>query len=87
MVTGELKEGAVMEELKLELKREARRHSNKLIKKITQVIDIPDIISDSIHQEILYATMDGYRATMKSNRNGSSKNEETQEEYQTRGNC
>lgn len=60
-----------MDELKQDLKREARRHSNKLIKKIMQVIpDLPEIVVDSIHQETLYATMDGYRVTAKANRNG-----------------
>ena len=67
--------GSEMDELKENLKREARRHSNKLVKKISQVIDVPELIADSIHQEVLYATMDGYRATVKTIRNGD-KNEQ-----------
>ncbi len=64
-----------MDELKQELKREARRHSNKLISKMEQVIDVPLMVQDSIHQEVLYATMDGYRTTMKITRNGESEND------------
>ena len=70
-----------MDELKLELKREARRHSSKLIKKMKQVITVPSLVEDSIHQEVLYATMDGYRATMKTTRNG-----ETNENNERNGN-
>ena len=68
-----------MEYLKEELKRDARRHSNKLIAKMEQIIDVPVMVQDSIHQEILYATMDGYRTTMKLTRNGETENDNTQE--------
>ena len=71
-----------MDELKEELKREARRHSTKLIKKIGQVLDLPVLIKDSIHQEILYATMDGYRTTMRLTRNG-----EIEDDRHDTGNC
>jgi len=71
-----------MDELKQELKSSARRHSNKLIKKIIQVYpELPEMAIDSIHQETLYATMDGYRETMKSVRNG-----DTYEQEQAAGN-
>ena len=63
-------EGAEMDELKRQLKLEARRHSNKLVKKLKQVVELPDFVIDGVHQEVLFATMDGYRATMKHNRNG-----------------
>ena len=70
-----------MDELKLELKRESRRHSNKLLKKMSDVIDVPELVQDRIHQEMLYAVLDGYRMTMKHNRNG-----ELNEEHEQRGN-
>lgn len=72
-----------MEELKEQLKRDARRHSNKLIKRVKEVTpSLPMLAIDSIHQEILYATMDGYRTTMKQNRNG-----EIQNDNNDNGNC
>jgi len=71
-----------MDELKQELKREARRHSNKLIKKIGQVLDLPDLVQDSIHQEVVFATMDGMRMTLKINRKG-----DTEHDYSNAGNC
>ena len=64
------KRWAEMDDLKLELKREARRHSNKLIKKINAIIDLPELIEDRIHQEMHYTILDGYRAVMKATRNG-----------------
>lgn len=70
-----------MLELKEQLKIEARRHSNKLIKKIDEVSKLPAIAKDSIHQEVLYATMDGYRTTMKLTRNGERNEEETTGNY------
>ena len=70
-----------MDDLKSTLKQEARRHSKKLVKKICQVIDLPEIAIDGIHQEVLFATMDGYRATMKHNRNG-----DQHDTNETRGN-
>ena len=73
-----------MQDLKEQLKRDARRHSNKLVKKIGAVIDLPEIAADSIHQEVLYSTMDGYRTTMKLTRNGDMKHGTEQED--TRGN-
>jgi len=71
-----------MDELKQELKREARRHSNKLIKKIGQVLDLPDLVQDSIHQEVVFATMDGMRMTLKINRKG-----DPEHDYSNAGNC
>ena len=64
-----------MQELKEQLKSDARRHSNKLVKKISQVVKLPDIAADSIDQEVLYATLDGYRTTMKLTRNGEMQND------------
>ncbi len=82
-VNEEDKGSAEMDELKEQLKRDARRHANKLIKKLSQVLDLPDLATDSIHQEFLYATMDGYRTTMKITRNGDMKHdaEETNGNY------
>lgn len=55
-----------MDELKRNLKQDARRHSNKLVGKILGILpDFPEIAADAIHQEVLYATLDGYRTTMK----------------------
>jgi len=51
---------------KLELKYSARRHSNRLIEKMSEIIDVPDIVKDAIRKEVEYATLDGYRITMKS---------------------
>ena len=61
-----------MDNLKEELKRESRRHSKKLIKHIDELIPLPELVKNQIHQEVLYAVLDGYRATAKalSNRNG-----------------
>jgi hypothetical protein len=68
-ITGSFDENleyAAMVELKRNLKLDARRHSNKLVGKIRAVLpDFPEIAEDAIHQEVLYATMDGYRCTMK----------------------
>jgi len=73
------KESSEMVELKSQLKREARRHSNKMIKKLTASgIPLNPLAIDSIHQEFLYATMDGYRTTMKQNRNGDMQNDNTE---------
>jgi hypothetical protein len=60
--------------LKEQLKSEANRHSKKLISKLSQIVELPDCAKDSIRQEVLYSTMDGYRVTMK-NRNGGSVND------------
>lgn len=65
-----------MDELKRQLKSDARRHSSKLINKLAAVVELPELAIDAIHTEILYATMDGYRATMKLTRNGESENEQ-----------
>jgi len=59
--------------MKDELKQSASRHALRLIDKIAAVIDVPEIVADSIKREMEYATMDGYRITMRnSNRNGDS---------------
>lgn len=72
-----------MLDLKEQLKIEARRHSTKLFKKIEELpeVSFPSIVMDAIRQEILYATMDGYRATMKHNRNGEHHEEEQEGNY------
>lgn len=57
-------------QMKEELKQSANRHARKLIDKLSQIIELPDVAKDSIRQEFDYATMDGYRITMKHNRNG-----------------
>jgi hypothetical protein len=51
--------------LKEELKQSANRHARKLTDKLLQVVALPDVAKDSIRQEMEYATMDGYRITMK----------------------
>lgn len=56
--------------MKEELKRSGYRHGQRLIQKITEVVDIPSVIKDAILKEMEYATLDGYRITMKNNRNG-----------------
>jgi hypothetical protein len=78
-------EYAAMVELKRNLKLDARRHSNKLVGKIRAVLpDFPEIAEDAIHQEVLYATMDGYRTTMQNiTRNGENN---AQDEQDTIGN-
>jgi hypothetical protein len=82
MYKGNLTSGeSPMQELKEQLKREARRHSSKLIARLGEVVDLPSIAKDSIHQEVLYSTMDGYRATMKHNRNGDGNEQETNGNY------
>ena len=61
--------------MKDELKQSAVRHSHRLIDRISQVIDVPEIVADSIRREIEYATMDGYRITMRNaTRNGGQEN-------------
>lgn len=61
MVEGELSETP----MKAELKQSGNRHARKLIKKLSEIIDLPAVAQDSIRQELEYATMDGYRITMK----------------------
>ena len=61
MVSGELSETP----MKTELKLSGNRHARKLIKKLSEIIDLPFVAQDSIRQECEYATMDGYRLTMK----------------------
>ena len=51
---------------KEELKQSGNRHARKLIAKLSEVIELPAMAQDSIRQECEYATMDGYRITMKS---------------------
>jgi hypothetical protein len=66
--------------MKDELKQSAVRHSDRVISKITEVMQIPEIVSDSIRREMEYATMDGYRITMRNlNRNGEYKDERIHE--------
>jgi type IV secretory pathway TrbF-like protein len=70
--------------MKDELKQSAFRHSDKLIEKIKQVVELPVIVKDAIKREMEYATMDGYRITARwlseNNRNGDMKNENMQNE-------
>jgi hypothetical protein len=77
-------EKAEMEELKSQIKRDSRRHSKKLITKLKQVVELPEIIEDRIHQEVLYASQDAYRTTMKRTRNGDMKHDKAQ--YPANGN-
>jgi len=68
--------------LKIELKQSGNRHARKLIKKLLTVIDLPELAHDSIRQEFEYATLDGYRLTMKH-----LSEMETDNDDDTRGNC
>lgn len=65
--------------MKQELKQSGNRHAKRLIKKLA-FLDLPEVVFDSIHKEMEYATMDGYRITMKNNRNGEN-NEEANGNY------
>lgn len=56
--------------MKDELKKSGYRHATRLIEKISEVVDLPSVVKDAIRQEMDYATMDGYRVTMKHIRNG-----------------
>jgi hypothetical protein len=51
--------------MKDELKHSANRHARRLIKKLSSVMDLPEIALDSIYKELEYSTMDGYRITMR----------------------
>jgi hypothetical protein len=51
--------------MKDKLKYSANRHARSLIKKLSSVMDLPEIAFDSIHKELEYGTMDGYRITMR----------------------
>ena len=51
--------------MKEELKNSAKRHAHRLIKKMQELEDVPSVVQDSIRREMEYATMDGYRITMK----------------------
>ena len=51
--------------MKIDLKQSGNRHARRLIKKLSEIIDLPAVAQDSIRQECEYATMDGYRITMK----------------------
>ena len=58
-------------DMKNELKQTANRHAIKLVRKLREVMTLPEIAEDSIRKELEYATLDGYRETMKYiNRNG-----------------
>lgn len=62
----ESNERAEMDELKIQIKRDSRRHSNKLIGKLNSAgVELNELIEDRIHQEVCYASLDAFRATMK----------------------
>lgn len=56
--------------MKTELKQSGYRHATKLIAKMSEIIDVPEIVKDAIRIEMEYATLDGYRITMRNTRNG-----------------
>jgi hypothetical protein len=60
--------------MKVELKQSSNRHSERLLADLREIMDIPKIAVDRIRREVEYATMDGYRITMKS-RNGDTEND------------
>ena len=70
--------------MKDQLKQKAAIHATKLIDKITEVVELPELVKDAIKREMEYATMDGYRITARwldnNNRNGDMKNENMQYE-------
>ena len=51
--------------MKDELKNSAKRHAHRLILKMQEIADVPPVVQDSTRREMEYATMDGYRITMK----------------------
>lgn len=62
--------------MKDQLKQSAIRHAERLIGKMSEVIQVPEVIQDAIRKEVEYATMDGYRITMRhTNRNGATEND------------
>jgi len=62
--------------MKDELKQCAARHATKLIGKISEVMQVPEVIQDAIRKEMEYSTMDGYRITMRhTSRNGDPEND------------
>lgn len=66
--------------MKDELKRSSERHSSRLISDLAEVIDLPNIAVDRIRREVDYATMDGYRITMKHNTEKDKDNDKTNKE-------
>lgn len=50
---------------KEELKQSAKSHSRKLISNLSEVIEFPRALHAAVEREVEYATMDGYRITMK----------------------
>jgi len=51
--------------MKDELKISGNRHARRLIAKLDEILDLPQVAYDSIRKELEYATMDGYRITMR----------------------
>jgi len=52
--------------MKAELKQSGNRHARRLIKKLSEGgYNLPELVHDSIRQEFEYATLDGFRITMK----------------------
>lgn len=66
--------------MKDELKQSGHRHATKLIAKISEVITVPELVQDAIRKEMEYATLDGYRITMRHNRNGGRNDTEQDED-------
>jgi len=66
--------------MKNELKQSANRHARKLIKKLA-VLGLPDLAHDSIRQELEYATMDGYRITMRHQSETETVNEQDEDRF------
>jgi len=54
-----------MEEIKKEVRASSKNHARKLMKKLEQIMDLPDPAKDSIYKELEYASLDGYRITMR----------------------
>jgi len=62
-----------------ELKQSANRHAQRLLARIIEVVQIPEIVIDAIRREMEYATMDGYRITARNiTRNGETQSEDPQ---------
>jgi len=67
--------------MKIDLKQSGNRHARKLIKKLSEGgYDLPDLVHDSIRQEFEYATMDGYRITMRHQSETESDNDNTDQD-------
>jgi hypothetical protein len=62
--------------MKQELEKSSNRHAERLLADLSEVMELPRIATERIRREINYATMDGYRITMKFRNGGMEYDEE-----------